>query len=350
VHRAGQEARAAVELARRSLASLIAAKPREIVLTGSGTESINLAIRGVLAANPGKGLVTTTIEHEAVRDPAEQLERDGTAVRRIDPGSDGVVRAEDVIEQIEGGAALVSVMHANNETGAIQPIEQIGAACRERGVVFHTDATQWVGKVPIDVSDMPIDLLTFSPHKFGGPKGVGVLFARRGVRFRPVTPGAQELGRRGGTENTAGIIGAGVAADEAAAWLADGAGRQRGAALRDRLESAILESCPGAAVNGPADPGARLWNTTNIGFPRLEAEALLLLLSERGLAASAGAACSSGSLDPSPVLLAMGVAPELAHGSVRFSLGRETTEDEIDRAAEIVAACVRRLGGSSAAL
>lgn len=376
VHRPGQAARQAVELARRSVAELIGAKPREITFTGSGTESIDLAIRGVLAAAPAErqALVTDAIEHSAVRDLAEQLAREGRELRQIPILPGGIVDTDALPRLLEDGrVGVVSVQWANNETGAVQPIERIARICREHGVPFHCDGTQWVGKMPVGEGSqggafpgpaaspgpsappsLPFDLLSFSPHKFHGPKGIGVLWARRGVRMRPTLHGTQELGRRGGTENVPGILGAGVAAAEARAWLADASARERLAGLRDRLERGVLERVPGAVVNapgrrsshGPETGAARLWNTTNIGFPRLEAEALLLLLSERGICASAGAACSSGSLDPSPVLLAMGVPPEVAHGSVRFSLSRETTGEEIERAIEGIAACALRLAGT----
>ncbi len=222
-------------------------------------------------------------------------------------------------------------------------MEAIANLCRERGVHFHCDAVQIIGKEPVG-APLPCDLLSFSPHKFHGPKGVGVLWTRPGVKLRPTLLGTQELGRRGGTENVPGILGAGVAAREAAAWLADPAARAAIGALRDHFEGVILKAVPDAVINGHSVP--RLWNTTNIGFPRLEAEALLLLLSERGLCASAGAACSSGSLDPSPVLLAMGVPEPIAHGSLRFSLSKHTTRDEIDQAARTVIESVARLRAS----
>jgi cysteine desulfurase len=242
----------------------------------------------------------------------------------------------------------VSVQWANNETGAVQPVEKIAAMCRGSGAVFHCDGVQWVGKMPMEAglaeavegqmpthrhaaSTPPCDLLSLSAHKFHGPKGVGALWVRPGIKLRPVIAGTQELGRRGGTENVPGIIGAGAAAAETAAWLADESERRQRCSMRDRFERMVLEACPGSVVNGPAD--GRLWNTTNIAFPRLEAEAILLALSERGVAASAGAACSSGSLEPSPVLLAMGLPETLAHGSVRFSLSRFTTENDVREAA-----------------
>lgn len=349
VHRPGQDARHALELARADLAALVGVTPRRLTLTASGTESINLAVRGLLGAGKRRTIVTTAVEHAAVRDLCELLAQDGVRVRLLPLTREGVADAGALPGLIDDDTALVSVQWANNETGAVHPVHAIGRACRERGVPFHCDATQWVGKMPCDLGAPdapPIDLLTFSAHKFHGPKGVGALWTAQGVRLRPVAPGSQELGRRGGTENLPGVLGAGVAARQALAWLESPSERERLAALRDRFERRVLNACPGAHPNGPTGPEGRLWNTTSIAFPRLEAEALLMGFSERGLCASAGAACSSGSLDPSPVLLAMGVAPESAHGSVRFSLSRETTEDELDRGVEIVADVVRRLSAT----
>ena len=349
VHRAGQEARRLVELARADVAALIGAKPRSITFTSGGTEAIDLAIRGTLAARGKPVLVTTPVEHAAVRELAAELERRGeVSVRWLPVDRAGRVDVARLREFITPEVGLVSVQWANNETGVTQPLEAVRSRCRDAGVALHTDATQWVGKMPTDVGEStgaepPADLLTFAPHKFHGPKGVGVLWARPGVRFRPEAIGTQEQGRRGGTENVPGIAGAGAAARLAMAFLADASAREALAALRDRFERAVLAAVPGSVVNG-SEP--RLWSVTNLAFPRLEAEAILLALSERGVLASAGAACSSGSLEPSPVLLAMGVEPALAHGSVRFSLGRETTGEELDRAAGIVIDCVRRVGAS----
>lgn len=357
VHRAGQEARARVELARRDVAALIDARARGITFTGSGTEAIDLAIRGSLLASGRRAVVTDAVEHAAVRDLCAWLEeRGGVEVRRLPVDLDGVVDVAAAAEMIDASVAVVSVQWANNETGVIQPVEAIGRLCRERGVTFHCDGTQWVGKEPAAMGEDGggwCDVLTFSPHKFHGPKGVGVLWSRPGVRLMPTIHGAQEQGRRGGTENVPGIVGAGAAAAEAAAWLADAGERARLRAMRDAFEAEVLRLTAGigSSVNGTRLPRTRrIWNTTNIAFPRLEAEALLLLLSERGVCASAGAACSSGSLDPSPVLLAMGVPEAEAHGSVRFSLSRETTERELREAAGIIARCVERLGGSMAGM
>jgi cysteine desulfurase len=366
VHRGGQEARRVVELARRDAAELIGARPRSIVWTSGGTESIDLAIRGVLEALPAERrvVVTTPVEHAAVRGLAESLGRGGVArVERLAVDAWGRVVEASIERAIVPGVGLVSVQWANNETGVIQPIEAVSRRARAVGALVHVDGTQWVGKMPTDVGEFSgagggaeggaglMDLLSFAPHKFHGPKGVGVLWSGPGVRWKPRLVGVQEQDRRGGTENVPGIAGAGAAARAALEWLSDAGARAGLARLRDRFEAGVLARVPGAVVNAPprgaggAGDG-RLWNTSSIAFPRLEAEALLLAMSERGLAASAGAACSSGSLEPSPVLLAMGMAPELAHGTVRFSLSRETTAEEIDRAIEIVAASVARVRGS----
>ncbi|MEY3141950.1 MAG: hypothetical protein RLY21_443 [Planctomycetota bacterium] len=356
VHRAGGEAKREVELARESVARLIGCQEREIVFTSGGTEGASLAIRGSLehsaASDPARRvLVTTKFEHSAVRELAQQYEKRGTEVvwlegSRSAPGTPDLDALAALLEVRGSEIALVSLMWANNETGAIADIARAGAMCREHGVRFHTDATQWVGKMPTDLAAMQVDLASFAAHKLHGPKGVGALYVRRNVRVTPQTYGGpQERERRGGTENVAAIVGFGVAADLARAWMA-GDGVVRGARLRDRFEQAVA-SATGGVVH--AQHAQRLWNTTNIGFTRLEAEAILLLLSERGVFASAGAACSSGSLDPSPVLLAMGIAPEIAHGSIRFSLSRETTEAECDEAAMRVIAAIERLRASTSA-
>lgn len=345
VHRPGQAARHALELARAQIAALIGASPRRLTLTASGTESIHLGVRGLLGATTKRTIITTAIEHAAIRDLCEQLAGDGVTVRLAPLDAHGVADPDALAALIDDDTALVSIQWANNETGVIHPVRAIGELCRARAVPFHCDATQWVGKMPCDLGapDAPaIDLLTASAHKFHGPKGVGLLWTGPGVRLRPVMPGSQELGRRAGTENLPAILGAGVAAEQALVWLADPGERDRLAGLRDAFEERVIAGCQGAHTNpSPACP--RLWNTTNIAFPRLGAEALLMGFSERGLCASAGAACSSGSLDPSPVLLAMGIPSESAHGSVRFSLSRDTTEQELRDAADLVAAVVQRL-------
>jgi len=350
MHRPGQAARAKVELARQSVARLVGARPNEIVFTSGAAESLRLAIVGLLRSR-GRGgrnvVVTSPIEHTAIRELLEALEREGACdVRQARVGRDGVIDHANIGELLDENVALVVMQWANNETGAIQPVRAIGAACREAGVPFLCDGAQVVGKLPVNVKESSVDLLACSAHKFHGPKGAGALWIRKGVRFPPVAPGAQEQGRRGGTENVPGIAGMGAAADVALRWLADDSNRTRVAQLRDDFEQAVLERCLGAVVNGPMAPSDRLWNTANIGFPRLEAEALLILLSEKGVCASAGAACSSGSLDPSPVLLAMGVPEAIAHGSLRFSLSRWTTREEVERAVDIVAASATQLSAS----
>lgn len=366
VHRAGQAARAQVERARQDLANLLNVPPRQLVFTSCGTESINLAIRGWLAPlSPSASplLLTSRVEHAAIRDLADDLSREaasgrGCDVRWLTVDSNGLVDVASLEAQLVAAAArpcLVAVQWANNETGAIQPMDALAAACRAHRATFLCDATQWVGKMPMHPAppaEPPCDLLVCSPHKFHGPKGVGILWSSAKARWRPRQLGTQELGRRGGTENVPGIAGAGAAARDAIVWLTDPTPRQHRATWRDHFERDIVSRVnailpahwPRAVVN--AAGASRLWNTTNIAFPRLEAEAILLALSERGVNASAGAACSSGSLDPSPVLLAMGIDPELAHGSVRFSMSRDTTQDELTRAADIVVDVVGRLVAS----
>ena len=358
VHRFGQRVRQRLELARQQVAALIGAHPAELVFTSGGTESIHLALHGLLSGVSGRvTLVTNRVEHSAVRELAEGLAKSGVDVVWLPVDGDGAVHPEAVRGALAGlsGRVVLSVQWANNETGTIQPVDQIAvevesarSAAREAGTAlelyFHVDATQAAGKLPVDVSGLGVDLLTLAAHKFHGPKGVGALWVRRGVRLRPVQRGgAQERERRGGTENTAGIVGMGVAAEQAAACLVDAAAVDRVRVLRDRLEAGVVEALPDAVVNSGGAAYGRLWNTTNLGFPRVEAEAVLLGLSERGVCASAGAACSSGSLEPSPVLLAMGVPEAVAHGSVRFSLSRFTSAAEVGAALEHVPAVVGRL-------
>ena len=345
VHRAGQAVRREIILARSAVAELIGCQERELVFTSGGTESVNLAVRGAIGAQPNRRvLVTSRLEHSAVRDLAEALATLGVEVVWLGNDADGLVDAEGLRTLLAERAdeiGLVSVMWVNNETGVIQPIESIGTVCRESGVRFHTDATQAVGKIPIDVASLPIDLLSFAAHKFHGPQGTGGLYVRRGVRLQTqVIGGPQERGRRGGTENAAGIVGAGVAGQLAMDWLAGG-GPADLALRRDTLERGIVDALDRTAVNGLG--ARRIGGTSNIAFIGLEAEAILLMLSERGVCASAGAACSSGSMEPSPVLQAMGLPPEQIYGSVRFGLSRETTDDEVAHAVEIVVDVVTRL-------
>jgi cysteine desulfurase len=338
VHRSGVAARRRVELARESVAHLLGCRPRDLLLCSGGTEAANLALHGSMAAQPSKpAIATSRLEHSAVRDTAERLEKKGTPVHWITHRPDGLVDLEafeSLLRQHAATLALVSVMWVNNETGVIQPVERIGRLCREHGVRFHTDAVQAVGRMPVDCASLDVDLLSFAAHKFHGPKGAGGMFVSRGTRLEPqMTGGSQERDRRGGTENVPAIVGMGVAAGAAANWLA-GDGIAAAAALRDAFEDGVRAGRPDLVINGDGSP--RLWTTSSIGFPRLAAEGLLLLLSERGVFASAGAACASGSLEPSPVLLAMGIPEAVAHGSVRFSISRSTTRAEIDAAIPLV--------------
>ena len=361
VHRFGQLARQRVELARTSMANLIGCRDRNIVFTSGGTESNILALRGVLCKRlrtKGSGrrlLITTQIEHSAIREPAAELAESGVELVHTPLDHDGVVEVDrfaEILSELgpKNLVTLVSIQWANNETGVIQPIDQLVAICRSyqqcsrSGVIFHCDATQAVGKLPVDVAAIGVDLLTWSAHKFHGPKGVGALYLRRGLRLRrQQSGGPQEQQWRGGTENTAGIVGMGTAAELARRFLKDEVQIKRLAALRDRFEAGILDRLPDTTINGGGAASSRLWNTSNLGFPGLEAEAILMGLSEKGVCASAGAACSSGSLDPSPVLLAMGVPEPIAHGSIRFSLSRHTTGEEIDRTIVIVPQIVQKL-------
>jgi cysteine desulfurase len=346
VHRFGQAARAHVEDAREQVAQLVGAGAREIIFCSSGTESASLALRGVVQAHAKRRLIVTSkLEHSAVRNLAEQLESDGVCqVIWVEHATNGELHLERLRLLVKKHAheiALVSLMSVNNETGVALCVREVGEICRESGVLFHTDATQSVGRQPFDVADAMVDFATFTAHKLHGPKGVGALFARRGA---PITPqlvgGPQERDRRAGTENVPGVVGFGVAALAARQWLKQSAGVAPNT-LRDEFERLIQTSIPDAVINGIG--ATRVWNTSNIAFAHLEAEAIVLALSNAGVCASAGAACSSGSLDPSPVLLAMGIAPVLAHASVRFSLSRFTTREDIVRAATIVCDCVRQL-------
>lgn len=352
IHREGQSARRLVEQSRASVARLIGARPRQLTFTSCATEALDWAIRGFLEvgrARDRRVLVTSRLEHNAVTDLARHLEStDACEVRWIGGQSTGAINIDALHDAMDESVALVCAQWVNNETGVIQPIAAVGEMARAVGAPFLCDGTQWVGKMPTCVEQSPFDALTFSSHKLHGPKGIGALWLRRGMSIPPHFHGSQESGRRAGTENVPGIAGFAAAAEEALDWLADESNRDHARALRDQLERGVLDRIPDAVVNG--DPTTRIWNTTNIGFPRLEAEALLIALSERGVCASAGAACSSGSLEPSPVLLAMGLPEEIAHGSLRFSLSRHTTEREIDEAIDIIAECVERLRASSEAI
>lgn len=340
VHRFGQRSRQAIEQARGQVARLINCGEGELIFTGGGTESINAAIRGLLAARaPRKRIVTSAVEHSATRELCAHLAREGAQVVEIKVDRTGALDLGALAGEIDEDTALVTLMWANNETGVLFPIERIAPMCREKRVPLHVDGTQAVGKIPVDVKAVGVDAISLAAHKFHGPKGVGGLYVRRGVRIRPwLIGGPQEHAKRGGTENVAGVVGMGKAAELAGACLPQ---MQRVAELRDRLESGLLAEIAATHVNGRTDE--RLPNTTNIGFAKLEAEAILLLLSERGVCASAGAACSSGSLEPSHVLRAMGIENAVAHGAIRFSLSRFTTKEEVETTLDLLPALIARL-------
>jgi cysteine desulfurase len=339
LHSFGQRARAAVEEARARVAALVGAEPAEIVFTGGGSEADNLALRGVSAKAraPRTGIVCSAIEHHAVLNPAKALAEEGRPARTVRVGAGGVVDLEDLEAAVDQGTALVSVMLANNETGVVQPVAEVARLARARGALVHCDAVQAAGRLAVDVRVLDVDLLTLSAHKLYGPKGVGALYVRRRTPMAPlVRGGAQERNRRAGTENVAGIVGFGEAASLARRRLEEDAARV--APLRDRLEARLLE-VPGARRNGD---GPRVPNTTNVSFEGADAEALVAALDLEGVAVSTGAACAAGGLEPSHVLRAMGLPPERVQSSLRFSLGRGTTEADVDRAAEVTAAVVAR--------
>jgi cysteine desulfurase len=351
VHRFGQMVRQQLELARASVAQLIGARPREICFTSGGTEANNLALNGSHATV----LFTSQAEHAAVRQPAEKLEKQGCRVVMLKLDACGIVTPDTLAKALQthvkaDDTALVSLQWANNETGMIQPIAQLinVAHSHQYRVSFHVDATQVVGKLPVDVHAIDADMLTLAAHKFHGPKGAGALYIKRGIRLEAqILGGPQERELRGGTENIPAILGMGKAAEMALAFVTNPALLEGLTKLRNRLEKTICQNCTDVVVNPcnitEAGQHQRLWNTTNLGFTKLEAEAILLMLSEKGICASAGAACSSGSLEPSPVLLAMGVKPEVAHGSVRLSLSRNTTEQEIEQACQIIPQVITKL-------
>ena len=352
VHTFGQTAKGLLDDARASVAALIGARASDVIFTGSGTESDNIAIRGAAAAAEPSGrrhLVASAIEHEAVLNTLKALAKQGWTTTLLPVGASGVVTPDDLAAALTDRTALVSVMHANNEIGTVQPVAELARLAHARGALFHTDAVQSAGKVPVDVNALGVDLLSISAHKFNGPKGVGALWVRRGSRLvAPITGGRQERNRRPGTENVPGIAGLGVAARVAREKLqADGAHL---VALRDRLEAGILDRVPGTVVNGT---GERVPNTANISFTGVEAEALLIALDLEGIAVSTGSACSSGTLAPSHVLRAMGFSPHRAQNSIRFSLGLGNTGDDVTRTIDVMPAVVdklRSLSGAGAAL
>jgi len=330
-----------IQKAREQVADLLGCDPGEIMFTSCGTESDNAAIRGTLAAMPQKRkVITTRVEHPAVLSVCRELQNHGYTVVELGVDKQGRLDIADLEENLDDDTALVTIMFANNETGVMFPIEKIAKLVTDKGVVFHTDAVQAVGKIPLNLSKSNIDLLSLSGHKLHGPKGVGVLYVRKGTRLSPfMLGGHQEAGRRAGTENVPGIVGLGKACELAAKNIKEENSKVK--YLRDKLEDAILKSCPDSRVNG--DRKNRLPNTTNISFEFIEGEAILLMLDKFGICASSGSACTSGSLEPSHVLRAMGVPFTAAHGSIRFSLSRYNTEDEVDYTIEIMPGIVNRL-------
>ncbi|MGA2751103.1 MAG: cysteine desulfurase NifS [Verrucomicrobiota bacterium] len=324
----GAQAARQIDHARAQVATLIGADPKEVVFTSCGTESNNAVLQSALATQPGKRhIVTTAVEHSAIIKHCEFLQKQGVEVTFVPVDADGLLDLHLLDQSIRPDTALVSVMWANNETGMVFPIEEIAAICQSHNVPFHTDATQVPGKMKIDVRALGVDFLTLSAHKLHAPKGVGMLYVRRHAKFQPyIIGGHQERGKRGGTENTASIIGFGCAAELAQAHLEDENTRVR--ALRDRLESTILRTIPNTIRTGAKEP--RLPNTSNIAFDFVEAEGILMALDQLGICASSGSACTTGSLNPSHVLTAMGIKPARAKGCVRFSLGIYNTEQEVD--------------------
>jgi len=344
VHAFGQRARNAVEEAREKVAALLSARPDEVVFTSGGTESDNLAVKGAAAASKGRHIITSAVEHHAVLNACTILEKQGFVVTRLPVDKCGLVDPDELRsalkQQASGDVALVTIMMANNEVGTIEPIKELAAATAEASAPFHTDAVQAAGKLRIDVNELEVDLLSISAHKFYGPKGVGALYVRSGTRIQATQHGGHhEKSRRAGTENVAGIVGMARALELACEELDQEASRLR--SLRDRLQEGLMERIPDCLLNG--HPVKRLPHLLSMTFGNVEGESVLLSLDAVGIAASTGSACTSGTLEPSHVLTAMGIAPEIAHGSVRFSLGRDNTPDDIEYVIEKLPPIVERL-------
>jgi cysteine desulfurase len=341
MHSFGGQISKPVKEARSQVAALLGADESEIIFTSCGTEGDNAAIRAAILAQPEKRhIVTTQVEHAAILNSCKLLEKQGYTVTYLSVNRSGQLDLDELEASLTGNTALVSIMYANNETGTVFPIEQIGQIVKERGITYHVDAVQAVGKIPLNMKNSTIDMLTLSGHKLHAPKGIGALYVRRGVRFRPLLVGGhQERGRRGGTENVPGIIALGKAAELELLHMEEATAKEK--RQRDRLEQTILATIPNSEVNG--DPNNRLPNTTNIGFKFIEGEAILLSLNQYGICASSGSACTSGSLEPSHVLRAMGLPYSILHGSIRFSLSRYTTDKEIDEVLAVMPSIVERL-------
>ena len=342
MHTFGGDVAGVINEARDNVAKLIGAQSEEIVFTSCGTESDGTAIRAAIESYPDKKhIVTSRVEHPAVKNLYEILAKNGYRATFVPVDNSGRLDIDYLYDSLSDDTAIVSLMWGNNETGVIFPVEEISKEVKSRGIIFHTDAVQAVGKIPIKVGETGVDMLSLSGHKFHSPKGIGALYIRKGTKFSPfMIGGHQEKGRRGGTENTASIIGLGKAAELAAAHLAEN-GYERISRLRDRLEQTLLEKVSNALING--DPANRLPNTTSVAFEYVEGEAILLMMNEHGICASSGSACTSGSLEPSHVLRAMGVPFTAAHGSIRFSLSRYNTDDEMDVILEKLPPIIERL-------
>ena len=348
VHQFGRLAKKRLEEARVQVASAIGADPKEIIFTGSGTEADNIAIVGtaLLKAkqNKGKHIITSAIEHHAVLDTCRALEKEGFELTVLPVDADGLVSVESVKQALRDDTILVTIMHANNEVGTIQPIEEIGELLKGHQAVFHTDAIQTVGKIPVDVNQLGVDLLALSAHKLYGPKGVGALYIRKGIRVQPIMiGGGQERKIRPSTENLAGIVGLAKAVQLATENLLEE--KQRLEALRDKLATALMSTVPETKLNG--HPTKRLPHNMNISFEYIEGESLILSADMKGIAVSSGSACTSGSLDPSHVLMAMGLSHQTAHGSLRMTLGRETTDEDIDYVVQELQIIAERLRAMS---
>ena len=341
MHTFGGQLYRKIEQARSRVANLLGAEPEEIIFTSCGTESDNTALMSAVESVPHKKhIITSRVEHPAVLNFCKHLARKGYRATYLPVSKQGQLNVDELVKALDEDTAVVSLMYANNESGVIFPVAELGEMLKERGILFHTDAVQAVGKIPIDLKRLPVDMLSLSGHKLHAPKGVGALYVRKGARFHPyIIGGHQEHGRRAGTENVASIIALGKACELAGDKLSQEVIYLKG--LRDKLENALLKSCPDARING--DVNSRLPNTTNISFEYVEGEAILLRLNEFGICASSGSACTSGSLEPSHVLRAMGVPATLIHGSIRFSLSRYNTEEEVNRVIEIMPPVIKEL-------
>lgn len=342
IYELGQRSKEAITTAREQIAEVIGAKPEEIYFTAGGSEADNWALKAACEAyeKKGKHIITTKIEHHAILHTCEYLEKKGVEVTYLDVDENGLVDLDALQKAIRPDTILISIMFANNEIGTIEPVKEIGMIAKEHGILFHTDAVQAFGQVPIDVDDMHIDMLSSSAHKINGPKGIGFLYIRKGVKIRSfVHGGAQERKRRAGTENVPAIVGYGVAAKRAAATMEERTARER--QLRDDFIKRVEKEIPYVKLNG--HPDKRLPNNINFSFRFIEGESLLIMLDMKGIAGSSGSACTSGSLDPSHVLLAIGLPHEIAHGSLRLSLGEDTTKEDLDYTLEQIKEIIQKL-------